>query len=100
MTNVQTDYVPGDGPLPVGTSVTYFGSLVHGEYEIVGHTSPEDYPEPLPREIRIAEAYPDGVAYDLWPLDVPKKFGNRHMGVHWARRTSMRWLRPKDKEES
>ena len=40
--------------------------------------------------------YPDGVAYDLWPLGVPRRFGNRDQGVYYVRRTSFRVYRKGD----
>lgn len=73
-------------PLPVGTVVTYHGSLSDGterRYVITEHEEPRaGLPGP---EI----SYPDGVAYVIWPEGMPRKFGNRMYAVYQVRRPSL-----------
>ncbi len=58
-----TDYQPGDAPVPVHTRVVYRGST----FEVVGHGQPrEGTPDPETH-------YPDGVAYELHDVSLPKK---------------------------
>lgn len=83
-----TDYKPGDEPVPVGAVVAYFGSLKHGEYTIIEHLDPAAHPTNPPDPATAAVVYPDGVAYDLWPVGMELKFGNRAYAVGYARRTS------------
>lgn len=91
MSNVDvTDYTPGDAPVPVGSTVYYFGSRTPGLYRVVGHLDPENYPGKFPSELPKDEVYPDGTAYDLYPYGVARKFGNDHLSVIWARRRSFR----------
>jgi hypothetical protein len=72
---------------PVGTRVWYHGSAgPHGEYVIQGYSDLAERTD-LPSEA-IAEGYPDGVAYEIWPAGVPVKFGNRHQSIHFVRRAS------------
>jgi hypothetical protein len=94
----ETDYTEGDGPVPIGALIEYFGSEGHGRYRITKHDSPDDHPyrQFMPEDI--AEFYPDGVAYELWPVGVPRKFGNRDRAVYYVRRKSFRVLR-KEKEK-
>lgn len=94
-----TDYVPGDAPIPVGALVYYSGSMRNGIYEVARHYTPESHPEigPLAREHEeivadLADAYPDGVAYGLWPFGVPREPGNGNLMVRYARRVSLRLL--------
>lgn len=88
--NKETDYKPGDPPVPVGTVVHYFGSRTHGAYEVIEHLNPSKYPaRPLDAN-EIEWAFPDGTGYFLWPVGVPRKFGNRQHAIYWARRTSFR----------
>jgi hypothetical protein len=82
----ETDYTPGDPPVPNGTIVNYFGRLRHGVYEIIAYTEARNFPERCP----------DGVAYDLWPVGVPRKFGNRGRAVYNVRRTSFAIVREED----
>ncbi len=42
----------------------------------------------LPAE-EIALAYPDGVAYNLWPAGVPFRFGLRDRAIYFVRRRSI-----------
>ena len=93
----ETDYTEGDEPVEIGAIVEYFGSHRAGRYEITGHRSPESRllmgPAVSPELLRSAYpkvAYTDGVAYDLWPVGVPIKFGHRGDAVYWVRRTSFR----------
>lgn len=82
-------------PYPVGTHVKYHGSKedYHGiVYEITGHhdirlTRPdvlEHYGEEF-----VAEKYPDGCAYSLWPAGVSKKMDDRHLSLKSVRRSSI-----------
>lgn len=87
---MRTDYTPGDFPVPLGMEVYYFGSQRHGLYEVACHLAPEDHPDVSNARGALYESYPDGVAYELWPVGLPKKLGNRHLGVYFARRTSFR----------
>jgi hypothetical protein len=73
--------------VPVGTRVRYHGSAgPHGEYIIQGHNDPAGRTD-LPPEA-IAEGYPDGISYELWPPGVPVKFGNRDQAIYFVRRAS------------
>jgi hypothetical protein len=78
-----------DGRLPVGTRVRYHGGAgAAGEYIIQGYDDPAQH---RPRRLRadlIAEAYPGGIAYQLWPPGVPVKFANRNQAVYFVRRAS------------
>lgn len=75
---MSSDYTSGDVPVPVGTMVRYHDRV----YEVVEHQEPrEGTPDPV-------VSYPDGVAYVLWPVDVPKKFGNRDQSFVQVRRES------------
>jgi len=85
----KTDYQPGDAPVPVGTWVFYQGSRTPGVYRVVSHMNPALYPDFGARFSR-SEIYPDGAAYELWPVGVPVKPDNGYLGVLWARRTSFR----------
>ena len=38
----------------------------------------------------LMEAYPDGKAYQLWPVDVPVKMDNGQFLLRFIRRTSFR----------
>jgi hypothetical protein len=82
------DYNEGDPPVPVGTVVDYFGSLDHGRYEITGHMEPVNVPN-VPED-ELPKYFPDGVAYELWPEGVERRFGNRNRAAYNVRRTSFR----------
>lgn len=86
----ETDYRPGDKPVPEGTLVEYFGSREHGRYTVVEVHSPGDHPYQKLTEGDAKRYYPDGVAYDLWPVGVLRTFRHRDRGVYFARRTSFR----------
>lgn len=78
--------------VPLETRVRYHGSLDywHGDYHIVGHRDPherEDVTSQL-TESEIEGYWPGGVAYDLWPVDLPRKFGLRDRAVYFVRRES------------
>ena len=80
-------------PLPVGTIVTYHGSVREywGEYEVDRVVDAREHrPDLLARkgEAFMDENYPDGVAYSLWPIGVAKKFGNRELSLNSVRRGS------------
>ena len=85
----KTDYTPGDQPVPVGTWVFYRGSRRPGVYRVLGHLDPALYPD-FPAHLSREEIFPDGQAYDLWPVGIPMTRGNAHLSVLWARRTSFR----------
>lgn len=80
------DYTPGDPPVQVGTLVHYQGA----RYRVEEHRSPSDHPNPPPVPA-LAEAYPDGVAYFLWPEGMPRKMGNAAYSRVYVRRTSF-WV--------
>jgi hypothetical protein len=87
----KTDYLPGDEPVPVGTQVFYQGSAAApGVYEVTDHMEPYLKPDWGMQNIPLNEIYPDGTGYGLWPVGVARKFGNSHLSVLWARRTSFR----------
>lgn len=86
---MTTDYTPGSLPVPVGAVVEYFGSHAQGRYEITSHQHLQAHPHKEEGE-SWSTAYPDGVAYDIWPVGVPRRFGNRDRAVYWVRRTSFR----------
>ena len=88
MTDKTTDYTQGDAPASIGSVVEYFGSLTSGRYTVTGHRNPTEHPF-QPQEL-LKGAYPDGVAYELWPVGVPHKFGNHHLSANFVRRTSFR----------
>ncbi|TKK84649.1 hypothetical protein FDA94_28890 [Herbidospora galbida] len=86
---METDYKPGDEPIPIGSVVEYFGSPSPGRYRVDDHADPAKHPFPqVFRETDMDKAYPDRTAYHLWPVGVPHKIGNRHRSVSWVRRTS------------
>jgi hypothetical protein len=73
--------------VPVGTRVRYHGSAgPPGEYTIEGYNDPAERTD-LPAAA-IAEGYPDGIGYEIWPAGVPVKFGNRERSIHFVRRAS------------
>lgn len=78
----KTDYQPGDGPVSVGAVVEYRDR----EFEVSEHQAPSADLSDAER----TENYPDGVAYVLWPVGVPEKFGNRGQSVVRVRRRSFR----------
>lgn len=84
----ETDYTPGDSPIPVGSLVEYEDRI--GAFEIIAHDNPEDHPhrDRLPEDL--SPYYPDGVAYTLWLAGVPRKMDNSWAGTWWVRRTSFR----------
>lgn len=76
----QTDYQPGDAPVPVDSTVEYEGR----DWKVFQHQSPrKSVPEP---EVN----YPDGVAYALWPVDVPLGLDNGSQMRTQVRRRSFR----------
>lgn len=82
----ERDYTLGDPPVNTGTVVRYHGSSgAPGLYEVLDH-------RPVPDADKVpgdpAEHYPDGVSYDLWPVGVVHRFGNRHLAVYQVRRRS------------
>lgn len=93
----ETDYTSGDDPVEVGTLVDYFASQGHGRYRVTDVHDPGDHPYRMYHSGNMAAYYPDGVAYDIWPVGVPRKFGNRDQGAYYVRRTSFRIYREGDK---
>lgn len=55
--------------------------IIQGHNDLAGH-----YPKATPAAI--AEVYPDGVGYELWPPDVTPEIGNRHLAVFFVSRAS------------
>ena len=90
-------------PYPIGTQVHYHGSLehMHREYRITGTQKPTDGQPDLAvySDEQIAEWYPDGVAYSMWPLGVPEKFGDRDKSLHYVRRDSITPIETEDLNE-
>jgi hypothetical protein len=82
--DLSGDYSHGDSPVPVGAVVSYEGSY----WRIVAHHDPQDHPDLPEGDHDLAEVYPDGVAYDLWPVSLPQKFGNRNYARYFVRRDS------------
>lgn len=79
-------------PIPVGAIVDYHGSQQHGRYKVIGHRDPyELFPGESAKTLD--EAYPDGVAYEIWVEGVLVKFGNRDYSVHRVRRKSLTVVR-------
>ena len=84
-------------PVPVKTVVLY-----HGEpYVITGHQDPAMLFTDREREIiesahmTLAEAYPDGVAYAIFPVGMTWHFGNiRVHGISRVRRGSLKVVDP------
>lgn len=84
-----------DKPYPVGAVVDYHGSHSHGRYVITAHYRLDDLFRPGELEqmaangVRLEDAYPDGVAYEIWRQGVLRKFGNRMYSVVRVRRGSL-----------
>lgn len=82
-------------PYPVGSIVDYHGSHSHGRYVITAHHRLDDLFRASELEqmkaagIRMEDAYPDGVAYEIWQEGVLRKFGNRMYSVMRVRRSSL-----------
>lgn len=75
----------GNEAVPIGTVVEYHGSMGRGTYTITDHAVPVNRGV---TESELEAAYPDGVAYELWPLGVKRKFDNRHLARYNVRRGS------------
>jgi hypothetical protein len=77
-------------PIPVGTLVDYHGSHKHGRYVVIAHRCPQDM---FPKDEwgdDMAQYYPDGVAYEIYPEDLPRKFGLVRDYTIWrVRRSSL-----------
>lgn len=75
--------------IPVGTLVRYNGSIesMRGEYTVVAHSDLDSSPYYQQPEIR--EHYPNDEAYDIWPVGVPVKYGNRGQAIFFVRRQSI-----------
>lgn len=82
-------------PIPVGTRVLYHGShtSLHSKtrtWIVRGHMTPETHPQFSRWKPDMAgEHYPDGVGYEIWPEDIPYKFGMRDHSLVWVRRASI-----------
>lgn len=85
----KTDYQSGDVPVEDGTWVFYQGSGRPGVYVIDSHKVIADMPE-RERATYPEDAYPDGRAYNLWPIGVAHKMGNGDLSRVRVRRTSFR----------
>ncbi len=83
---MTTDYTPGDGPVPEGTIIDYFGSKTHGRYIITDHAAPNL----LGRDVDQDEYFPDGTAYVIWKVGVPVTMDNGGHCVSNVRRPSFR----------
>lgn len=76
-----------DDKVPVGTRVQYHGTAQpHGEYIVRGYNDLSERRD-LPAE-EIEKHWPDGISYELWPVGVPVKFGNRERSACFVRRAS------------
>lgn len=89
---LEAEYARLSAPVPVGTVVEYSGSQQHGTYEITAHAEPMNIPEGHDKQ----EFFADGVAYEIWPVGVERRFGNRDRAVYNVRRKS---IRPKERKE-
>lgn len=81
--------IPGPlPPLPVGTHVNYYGSkrYYHGQYEI---TATVDAAGLAASGRSIDDYFLDHTGYELWPLGVPRKFGNSEQSLSYVRRGSI-----------
>lgn len=76
--------------LPAGTLVDYHGSLthMHGRYEVT-EISAMDYQRARIGDEAFDAHYTEGFAYNLWPVGVPRKFGNRHLSLLFVRPSSI-----------
>lgn len=94
-------------PIPVGTIVNYHGSIgsYHGVYEVTEHHTMTELKTIRPDiayrkgnevDSYLAEKFTDGVSYDLWPVGVEKKYGNRGQALYGARRGSISLPVPAD----
>jgi hypothetical protein len=87
---IRTDYQEGDPPVPIGTVVEYFGSLRPGHYWVDAHSEPINVPGLANWPAVSPMFFPDGTAYVLWPVGVPRTFRYQDRRVVNARRTSLR----------
>lgn len=80
-------------PYPVDTVVQYHGSLkhLHREYRITSHRDVRESRPDLSMygDEQIAEWYPDGTAYMLWPTGVEASKANHHLYLTSVRRDSI-----------
>lgn len=94
-----SDYTAGDPPVPIGSVVRYeTDQRPYVYWTIQDHMDPAKHPKPPPPELTMTleVAYPDGVAYYLWPVGVKLKFGNRDAAVGWVRRERFTVVQRKD----
>lgn len=78
--------------IPVGALVDYHGGIthMHGRYEVVGHSDMEARAMQVGLTSEEMDLhYPDGVGYELWPVGVEKRFGNRDQSLHFVRPVSV-----------
>lgn len=75
--------------LPIGTLVDYHGSVtyMHGQYEVEDYSDMEFQRAQLGDKFK--QYYPDGFAYHLWPVGVPKQFRNRYCALYFVRPESV-----------
>ena len=74
-------------PVPIDTLVEYedrVGLLC----KIIAHDDPENHPHRNKLPDDLTPYYTDGVAYTLWPVDVPVGLDNSWAGTWWVRRKS------------
>lgn len=69
-------------PVPIGTRVLY-----HDRVHVVRGYNDLDRRSDLTGDVK-ALHYPDGFGYELWPQDVPFKFGCRDQATYYVRRAS------------
>lgn len=74
-------------PIPLETLVRYHGSQGQGLFRVVEHNEP--VAPPGVTEAEMLGAYPDGVAYRIWPEGLLRKMDNRHHSVFNVRRGSL-----------
>lgn len=81
-------------PVETGTRVLY-----HGRAHVVRGYNDVSNRKDLPDDVK-AQEYPDGFGYELWPEDVPYKFGCRGEATYYVRRKSFTVLDAEGSEES
>lgn len=75
-----------DERIPVGTHVRYHGEewIIRAHNDLARHTKLF----PAVESEYWQKQFPDGIGYELWPLDVLYKFGNRCYSRTYVRRRS------------
>lgn len=72
--------------VPVSSRVSYRGGI----WVVRAYNDLTQRQDLTPQEIE--QHYPDGVGYELWPEDVPYKFGERSHAMYYVRRSSFEVL--------